>query len=67
VNRKVARAMLARYGASVDCVNGGQEAIDAVKNKAEDVPYDLVLMDIQMPKVRTHTATWYFLKGSRVS
>lgn len=43
--------MLARYGATVDCVNGGPEAIAAVKSRPEDHQYDLVLMDIQMPKV----------------
>lgn len=51
MNRKVARAMLVRYGATVDCVNGGPEAISALKSKAEGAQYDLVLMDIQMPKV----------------
>ncbi|CAM6095245.1 unnamed protein product [Calypogeia fissa] len=57
VNRKVARAMLVRYGATVECVNGGPEAIAAVKAKAEDVQYDLVLMDIQMPKMDGYQAT----------
>lgn len=58
VNRKVARAMLARYGATVECVNGGPEAIAAVKSQAEEIKqYDLVLMDIQMPKMDGYEAT----------
>lgn len=48
INRKVASSMLLRYGATVDCVHGGVEALDALEKAA----YDLVLMDIQMPEVR---------------
>lgn len=51
INRKVARSMLARYGATVECVSGGVEAIEAVKNKAANLQFDLILMDIQMPEV----------------
>lgn len=52
INRKVAGSMVGRYGATVECVNGGQEAIEAVKNKAANLQFDLILMDIQMPEVR---------------
>lgn len=52
VNRRVATSMLKKYGAIVSSVNGGGEAVVAVKNQREDEKLDLVLMDIQMPEVK---------------
>ena len=43
--------MLSRYGATVTSVNGGVEAITAVKNQRQGEEFDLILMDIQMPEV----------------
>lgn len=51
VNRRVATSMLARYGATVAAVNGGMEAINAIRDQKVDEAFDLVLMDIQMPEV----------------
>ena len=47
VNLDVAKGMLKQYGMQVDCVNGGQQAIDAVRN--EKVRYDAIFMDHMMP------------------
>lgn len=57
VNRRVASSMLQRYGASVVTVNGGKQAIHAVKEQPPDKPFDMILMDIQMPEVRPSTST----------
>ncbi|KAG0604865.1 hypothetical protein M758_9G014700 [Ceratodon purpureus] len=57
VNRRVATSMLARYGATVVAVNGGPEAITAVRSQKPNEAYDLVLMDIQMPEMDGYEAT----------
>ena len=53
VNRKVALAMLRRYGYQADVAANGAEALAAVKRQC----YDLVLMDIQMPEMDGLEAT----------
>jgi len=55
VNRRVASSMLKRYGAEVENVNGGNQAINAVKKRDDDTQFDMILMDIQMPEVLINT------------
>jgi CheY-like chemotaxis protein len=45
INQKVAVRVLERLGYRVDVVADGQEALQAVEHR----PYDVVLMDVQMP------------------
>lgn len=58
VNRRVASSMLQRYGATVVTVNGGNQAINAVKKQDPEKPFDMILMDIQMPEVQSYSY-WY--------
>ncbi len=53
VNQKVVIAILTQVGFNVDSVENGQLAIEANANK----PYDLILMDLQMPIMDGLTAT----------
>ncbi|MEK9661709.1 MAG: response regulator [Alphaproteobacteria bacterium] len=53
MNQKVVVAMLKSAGCSVDCVANGIEAVEAMRR----APYDVVLMDIQMPELDGLEAT----------
>ncbi|TDR15464.1 PAS domain S-box protein [Marinomonas communis] len=55
INQLVAREILEAEGAMVDVVANGREAITAVEQS--EVPYALVLMDIQMPIMDGYEAT----------
>jgi PAS domain S-box-containing protein len=46
-NQKVAQAILKNLGFSADIANNGKEAVEALRK----TPYDLVLMDMHMPKL----------------
>jgi signal transduction histidine kinase/ActR/RegA family two-component response regulator len=53
VNQKLALRLLSRMGYQADVAANGIEAIDAVERR----PYDLVLMDVQMPEMDGLEAT----------
>ncbi len=53
INQIIAEELLQSVGYTVDVANNGQEALDML----EKTPYDLVLMDIQMPIMDGLTAS----------
>jgi len=53
INQQVAAEILKKASIRVTAVNNGEEAIEAVKSDE----YDLVLMDLQMPKIDGYEAT----------
>ena len=56
LNREIAATILEEYGFLVDCAENGAQAVEMVRTSAER-PYDLVLMDIQMPVMDGYEAT----------
>lgn len=51
VNREVAAELLESAGVSVTAVHNGLKALEAVENSGRNPPFDLVLMDLQMPEM----------------
>lgn len=56
LNREIATAIMEEIGLDVDCVEDGTDAVN-IMSSAEGGKYDLIFMDIQMPKMDGYTAT----------
>lgn len=56
LNREIATAIMEEIGLNVDCVEDGTDAVN-IMSSAEGGKYDLIFMDIQMPKMDGYTAT----------
>jgi len=56
LNQEIAKELLEEQGIIVDVANDGLEAVDKIK-LSDPGDYDLVLMDIQMPKLDGYEAT----------
>jgi two-component system sensor histidine kinase/response regulator len=57
INQQIAVELLEGVGAKVDVVNNGREAVDTLLGGPIPPPYDVVLMDLQMPVMDGHQAT----------
>ena len=55
VNSRILEKLLSRYGIHADKAENGQKALKMVEEC--EVPYDLILMDIQMPIMNGYAAT----------
>ena len=56
LNREIATAIMEEIGLDVDCVEDGTDAVN-IMSSAEGRKYNLIFMDIQMPKMDGYTAT----------
>ena len=57
VNQQVATELLQSEGAKVTVANNGAEAVKLLTGGAQPPPFDIVLMDLQMPEMDGFTAT----------
>src|SRR6185436_8732342 len=49
LNQQIAVELLEGAGATVQVANNGQEAVETLFNSPQPPPFDVVLMDLQMP------------------
>jgi CheY-like chemotaxis protein len=56
LNVEITTEILEMTGITVDVANDGSEAVDMIRERG-DIKYDLILMDIQMPKMNGYDAT----------
>jgi two-component system sensor histidine kinase/response regulator len=57
INQQIAVELLQGVGATVHVANNGREAVDILSNGPQPPPYDVVLMDLQMPEMDGYQAT----------
>jgi PAS domain S-box-containing protein len=57
INQQIAIELLQGVGAAVKVANNGREAVELLFNGPQPPPFDLVLMDLQMPEMDGYQAT----------
>jgi signal transduction histidine kinase/DNA-binding response OmpR family regulator len=56
LNAEIAKEILEMTGICVDCAEDGSDAVELVRDP-KNTKYDLILMDVQMPKMNGYDAT----------
>ena len=67
INQQIAVELLEGVGASIDVANNGREALDMLSADGGNTRYDLVLMDLQMPKMDGYEATTHIRTTSSLA
>jgi len=70
INQQVAVGILKKFGHSVDIAVNGVNAIEVLEKQGADTPYQLILMDCQMPEMDGYQATEYIrteIENSKIS
>jgi signal transduction histidine kinase/DNA-binding response OmpR family regulator len=57
INQQIAVELLEGAGATVQVANNGKEAVEKLFDGPQPTPFDVVLMDLQMPEMDGHQAT----------
>ena len=57
INQQIAIELLEGAGATVTVANNGREAVEILSNGPQPPPFDVVLMDLQMPEMDGYQAT----------
>ncbi|MCX6926627.1 MAG: response regulator, partial [Verrucomicrobia bacterium] len=57
INQQIAIELLEGAGATVQVANNGREAVETLAKGAQPPPFDMVLMDLQMPEMDGYQAT----------
>ncbi|MCF7818913.1 MAG: response regulator, partial [Kiritimatiellales bacterium] len=65
INQQIAVELMESQGMKVTGANHGKEALDILAAAPDPIPFDLVLMDMQMPVMDGHQATIELKKQAR--
>jgi PAS domain S-box-containing protein len=57
INQQIAIELLEGAGATVQVADNGREAVETLANGPQPLPFDMVLMDLQMPEMDGYQAT----------
>jgi len=64
INQKLIEFVLHKAGGTVTIANNGEEAIQYIQQNSA---YDLIIMDLQMPKMDGYATTWYIRHHLRLT
>jgi two-component system sensor histidine kinase/response regulator len=67
INQQIAVELLEGAGATVKLANNGREAVEILSNGPQPPPFDVVLMDLQMPEMDGYQATAKLRADTRFS